>query len=143
MTKLLINLFIKDKENTADSSVREKYGTLASSVGIATNIILAAIKLIAGFLAGSVAIIADAFNKNFFKAEKGFYETNSWVQKGNRNPDYRQTSNLLPLSFGMVEEENKESVLNHLAESFISRGYRLDTGCTGTKHVLPVLFENG
>ena len=87
--------------------------------------------------------IADAFNKSFFKTEKGFYETNSWVQKGNRKPDYRQTSNLLPLSFGMVEEENKESVLNHLAESFISRGCRLDTGCTGTKHVLPVLFENG
>ena len=87
--------------------------------------------------------IKEAFNSNFYKSEKGFYETNSWVQKGERNSAYRQTSNLLSLSFGMVEEENKAVVLKNLAESFISRNYRLDTGCTGTKHILPVLFENG
>lgn len=86
--------------------------------------------------------IKNAFNRNFYRSEKGFYETNSWVQKGERNPSYRQTSNLLPLSFGMVDDENKETVLKNLTESFIGRNYRLDTGCTGTKHILPVLFEN-
>lgn len=87
--------------------------------------------------------IADAFNKKFYKPEKGFYETSVWVQKGTRDGSYRQTSNLLPLVFGMVEAENKEIVLKNLVDNFIARGYRFDTGCTGTKHVLPVLFENG
>ena len=87
--------------------------------------------------------IADAFNKKFYKPEKGIYETSVWVQKGKRDGSYRQTSNLLPLIFGIVEEENKDIVLKNLVDSFVARGYRFDTGCTGTKHVLPVLFENG
>ena len=59
MTKL------SDKTNekkTLDPEVREKQGMLASIVGIIVNFILAAIKIIAGVLSGSVAIIADAFN---------------------------------------------------------------------------------
>lgn len=62
MTKLLTKVFIKDYKQTANPSVRKSYGTLASVVGIIVNIILAIIKLIAGFLSGSVAILADAFN---------------------------------------------------------------------------------
>ena len=62
MTKLLTKIFIKDYKQTANPSVRKSYGTLASVVGIIVNIILAIIKLIAGFLSGSVAILADAFN---------------------------------------------------------------------------------
>ena len=77
-----------------------------------------------------------------YDAEKGIYETTVWNQKGNRER-YRQTSNLLPLAFGMVADENRETVLKNLADSFVRRGYRLDTGCTGTKYVLPILFENG
>ncbi len=62
MTKLLTRLFIKNYDKPDDPAVRKKYGTLSSSVGIATNFILALIKLIAGLLASSVAIIADALN---------------------------------------------------------------------------------
>ncbi len=62
MTKLLIRLFIKNKDNISDPLVRKSYGTLSSVVGIIVNFILAAIKILAGVLAGSVAIIADAFN---------------------------------------------------------------------------------
>lgn len=62
MTKLLINLFIKNNKDTQDASVRKNYGTLASVVGIIVNLILAGIKVLAGVLAGSIAIIADAFN---------------------------------------------------------------------------------
>lgn len=87
--------------------------------------------------------VADAFNQKFYKPEKGIYETSVWVQKGKRDGSYRQTSNLLPLAFGMVKEENKETVLKNLVNSFVARNYRFDTGCTGTKYVLPVLFENG
>lgn len=62
MTRLLTKLFIKDYENISDPSVRKSYGTLSSTVGIIINFILAAIKVLAGILSGSVAIIADAFN---------------------------------------------------------------------------------
>lgn len=62
MTKLLTKLFVKNYKNTSDPTVRKGYGTLSSVVGIIINLILAAIKILAGILSGSVAIIADAFN---------------------------------------------------------------------------------
>lgn len=86
--------------------------------------------------------IRKAFNEKFYNAEKQIYETTHWEQKGNRRR-YRQTSNLLPLSFGMVDEENREAVIKNLVDDIVSHGYHLDTGCTGTKHFLPVLFNTG
>jgi len=62
MTDLLIKIFVKDHSNHNDSSVREKYGIFSSIVGIITNIILSGIKLLAGVLSSSIAIIADALN---------------------------------------------------------------------------------
>ena len=62
MIKLLIRLFIKDSENVSDPDVREAYGTLSGIMGIALNAVLFIAKYIAGTLAGSIAIIADAFN---------------------------------------------------------------------------------
>ena len=62
MTKLLTKLFVKNYNNTTDESVRKSYGTLSSTVGIIINFILALVKVLAGVLSGSVAIIADAFN---------------------------------------------------------------------------------
>lgn len=60
MTKLLLKLFIKG--DIAEKRNREKCGTLGSFVGILSNLLLFIIKLIAGIISGSVAIIADAFN---------------------------------------------------------------------------------
>ena len=62
MTNLLAKIFIKNSSNTTDTTVRKNYGTLSSIVGITVNFILAAFKMLAGLLSGSVAIIADAFN---------------------------------------------------------------------------------
>ena len=62
MSDFLAKLFIKDYQNRGSGRVREKYGTLASVVGVVTNFILAGIKLLAGLLSASVAIIADALN---------------------------------------------------------------------------------
>lgn len=62
MTNLLAKIFIKNSSNTTDLTVRKNYGTLSSIVGITVNFILAAFKMLAGLLSGSVAIIADAFN---------------------------------------------------------------------------------
>ena len=62
MTKLLLRLFVKNYENSEDMMVRASVGKLAGATGIVCNIILFLGKLLAGVLAGSVAIIADAVN---------------------------------------------------------------------------------
>ena len=62
MRRLLIKLFIKDYKNKANPKVRESYGTLAGIVGIISNIILAAIKMIVGTICVSPAIFADGVN---------------------------------------------------------------------------------
>lgn len=86
--------------------------------------------------------IYAAFNKKFYKADKGIYETTTWRELGVRTK-YRQTSNLLPIAFGMVPEENRKIVLENLVKDIIEKDYHFDTGCTGTRFVLPVLFDNG
>lgn len=62
MTDLLVQLFIKDKNNVTDAAVRTQYGILASVVGIFCNVFLFAAKLAIGLLMRSLAVTADAFN---------------------------------------------------------------------------------
>ena len=62
MTKFLIKLFIKDKDNVQNVEVREKYGMLSSITGIVVNILLSIFKLIIGVFAKSMAIISDGLN---------------------------------------------------------------------------------
>ena len=62
MLRLLARLFIKNRQNTADPKVRERYGTLASVVGVALNLLLALGKGLVGFATGSIAATADALN---------------------------------------------------------------------------------
>ena len=62
MTNFLIKLFVKNTDNTKPSEVREKFGTFSSIVGIFVNILLAAIKILLGFITSSVAILADGIN---------------------------------------------------------------------------------
>jgi len=62
MTELLTRIFIKNRNNLTEPTVRKSYGTLSGAVGIATNVILTIVKLVIGTTTFSVAIIADAFN---------------------------------------------------------------------------------
>ena len=62
MTNFLIRLFIGKNQDPSKPAVRGKYASLAGFTGILLNVLLFAGKLILGILAGSVAIIADAFN---------------------------------------------------------------------------------
>lgn len=62
MIKLLPKIFIKDYKNIHDPKVRNNYGKLAGIVGIITNVLLSIIKIIAGVLSLSMAIIADGLN---------------------------------------------------------------------------------
>ncbi|MBQ8356473.1 MAG: cation transporter [Clostridia bacterium] len=62
MVKLLTRLFVKNSENLKSPTVRRAYGTMVSVTGIFCNILLFAVKLIAGTLSGSISIRADAVN---------------------------------------------------------------------------------
>ena len=62
MITLLSKIFIPDRDNVASPAVRRAYGALCSIVGISLNVLLFALKYIAGMLAGSIAVTADAFN---------------------------------------------------------------------------------
>ncbi|BCI59736.1 family 78 glycoside hydrolase catalytic domain [Solibaculum mannosilyticum] len=86
--------------------------------------------------------IYQAFNEKFYNEQAGIYETTVWTQIGNRTK-YRQTSNLVPLAFGLVPEDRVESVLTHLVEDIIDKEYHLDTGCVGTRYILPILCDYG
>ena len=62
MIELLSRIFIKNRRNVSDPSVRRAYGKLCGVFGIILNILLFGGKFFAGVVSGSVAIRADAFN---------------------------------------------------------------------------------
>ncbi len=62
MINLLVKKFIPNSEDTSNIVVRQKYGMLCGILGIILNIALFLLKIIAGFLSGSIAIVTDAFN---------------------------------------------------------------------------------
>jgi alpha-L-rhamnosidase len=75
--------------------------------------------------------IAAEFHRRLFNAEKGYYGSGS------------QTSNVLPLYFGMVPNELRQSVFEKLVENIESRGRHLSTGITATKQLLELLCQFG
>lgn len=58
----LIKRLLKPGESHEMPAVRRRLGTLGSGVGIAVNVLLSALKLLAGALSGSLAVTADAAN---------------------------------------------------------------------------------
>ena len=62
MINFIVKLFIKNHQDVNNLTVRTMYGKLCGIVGIVSNLILTIIKLVMGFLAGSIAIIADGVN---------------------------------------------------------------------------------
>jgi cation diffusion facilitator family transporter len=62
MTEFLLRTFVRGYKAEGAYPMRERCGVFSSIVGIIVNVILAAMKLIAGTLSGSIAIIADALN---------------------------------------------------------------------------------
>ena len=62
MGDFLFRKFIKNYDQVADPAVRDAYGKLAGIVGILSNSLLCVMKMLIGFLSGSIAIVADAVN---------------------------------------------------------------------------------
>ena len=61
MIKILSSIFLKNIDKATETG-RRAWGMMCSILGIALNILLFVIKLLAGTLSGSIAITADAFN---------------------------------------------------------------------------------
>jgi alpha-L-rhamnosidase len=80
--------------------------------------------------------IADAFNAKFLDRSAGAYFDN-------KSAGYRQTSNLLPLSLGLVPAAERQTVIANLVADIKQRGDHLNTGALGTKIILPVLTDAG
>lgn len=76
----------------------------------------------------------DALNATFLR--DGAYRTDS-------DPDYRQTSNAIPLAFGLVPPESVAEVVANLVADVRARGDHLNTGALGTSELLPVLTAHG
>lgn len=62
MIQFLAKHMIKDSQQIENPNVRKAYGNLTSTVGIINNVLLFLIKFLAGTLAHSVSITADAVN---------------------------------------------------------------------------------
>ncbi|MBR5753205.1 MAG: cation transporter, partial [Clostridia bacterium] len=62
MIQLLARFTIQNHTDLHDPSVRRGYGTLCGVMGICLNLLQSIAKLVAGWLAGSVAIAADGIN---------------------------------------------------------------------------------
>lgn len=62
MINLLRKIFIKDYKDITNPEVRKRHGYLASTIGIISNLILFAIKLLIGIFSFSISIISDAIN---------------------------------------------------------------------------------
>lgn len=62
MTKLILNLFVKNWRDRRNPSVHSRIGTVAGMTGIVCNLLLFGGKLAVGLLTGAVSIVADAVN---------------------------------------------------------------------------------
>lgn len=94
MITCLAKLWIR--ESDSEEKKRRVYGTLGAVVGIFLNICLFTGKYLAGFLSGSIAIMADAFN-NLSDAGSSFISLIGFVFSG-KKPDLDH-----PFGHGRIE----------------------------------------
>ncbi len=62
MLNFIVSKIVGTTEGDVSVKARERCGVITSVVGVFVNVLLAAIKLTAGLLSGSIAIVADALN---------------------------------------------------------------------------------
>lgn len=91
-----IRQFFPNMEDKQDSRIRSRYGISAGIIGICCNALLFLLKLIVGLIAGSISIVADAFNNlsdglSCFISVVGF-------RVSNKEPDARH-----PFGYGRTE----------------------------------------
>jgi alpha-L-rhamnosidase len=87
-----------------------------------------------GRFRAAAATCRTNLNANFLR--DGAYRTG-------KDPDYRQTSNAIPLAFGLVPDDAVADVVDNLVADIRARGNHLNTGALGTSVLLPVLTAHG
>jgi alpha-L-rhamnosidase len=80
--------------------------------------------------------IREAFDREFYDSIN-----NQYCAQGQSS--YRQSANAIPLHFGMVTEEHRESVVKNLIKDIRDRGWQLNTGIIGTRSLMEVLPSLG
>jgi len=115
---------------TANGDLYQEARTLA---GIAQTLGYSADAATYSALAGK---IGQAFIATFFDPAANTYQTS--VPAG-----YRQTSNLVPLYYGLVPAGHQTAVYENLIADIRARGNHLNTGAIGTKMLLPILTAHG
>ena len=81
--------------------------------------------------------IFDAFNDRFLNEAGDAYESG-------QETEYRQTSAIQPLAFGLVPDEHRAAVFARLKSELCTSGKpKLNTGILGTRYLLEVLADNG
>lgn len=90
-------------------------------------------------LRADAAALEEAVNTVFLDTAEGRYRDPG----GTAAPAYRQTSNLLPLAFGIVPAEHVEAVVANLVADIAARGDHHDCGHIGVRFLLPVLSAHG
>lgn len=71
------------------------------------------------------------------------YQSRYWDQDSLKYPGGTQTSNLLPLAFGITPAGLRDQVVTNLVENIKAKEYHPTTGFLGTGYILPVLSETG
>jgi len=74
---------------------------------------------------------AEAFNRRFWDAEHGWYDTGS------------QTANAMPLALGIVPEERRSRVLTHVIDDIHAHQDHVTTGEVGYPYLLRALMAAG
>jgi len=74
---------------------------------------------------------ADAFNAKFWDADKGWYDRGS------------QTAEAMPLALGIVPEERRAAVLEHIVADIHAHDDHITTGEVGYPYLLRALMEAG
>ncbi|MFP3463927.1 alpha-L-rhamnosidase C-terminal domain-containing protein [Leifsonia sp. SIMBA_070] len=88
--------------------------------------------------ANTYAARAEAVRARF---NRTFWNAAGWYA-GPGDGDFRQTNNLLAVSFGLAEGERRSAVLQSLERDLRARDMHLDTGMVGTRQLLRVLARH-
>ena len=87
------------------------------------------------------------FNRYYYNAEKGCYETDYWDNtqgaKDTVRTEYRQAMNLVALQLGLTTEDNHDTVVANLIADIEKKNNHADVGSVGAALILPVLTGEG
>ncbi len=92
----------------------------------------------------AMANIYTAFNRTFYDPDKGYYDTGFWLERFDAGrTKYRQSSNIIPLMFGLCPKEYEAGVVDSIVNDIKAKDCHLDVGAVGTKYILPMLSKYG